>query len=871
MLEKLKNYWGIFTSHFSIASNRKLLSIIAIVVVIIVLPLTVLLSQQQQTIRQRASELVSPPGGTAAASINIDPTEINQKIGETFTVPVMLHAKENNITGVDITIMFDKEVLELVGFEKSPVLTNQLINTVDNQAGTFHYAATETSSPQNTGDIKLGALNFKARSKGVSSITFQNVQIINLGNSLPLNTEAIPGKIAIVTEPNTSTTSTTIPSAVSFGKALSLNGNSCAEVENPTQSLNFAPLGSTDSFAINGWFKANNLSPSYIIARENLVSSPLQAKPSFTVGIKDGYLEFIVNSYIGSQNNSLLTAIKRSDKILEINKWYYFMAKRDPNAIDLYINGKRQGIFAALENTSGSALDKSLTIGCQRVTKSPTDRQLTGFFNGEIDDIVISEFGLNVDEIPIKPYPFNAIAVWHLDGNLKPDLGIENELKPIGNIQFVDSTIINTIPSTTPIPTSIPTPTTTESTNNRVFLTSTDYNGNFGGLSGADAKCQERADATKLGGIWKAWLSDDKSEVKSRIAHYSNTYKLINGKVIASNWADLTDGTLQNYINITELGTPYSKEVWTGTKLDGSRRSIGFGSTGNNCSNWTSSSSPLDYGSTGLSYATDIGWTDLGRGKAGTSRPCDLSLALYCFEQPAAPSPTPTPTPSPVPTKTPTPTPIPNLCTACSADVNKDGTVDSQDLSISNSCSNRPVSVTCSNADINKDGRIDVLDTSCVGKNFGKKCIQPSPIAGKPLICGAYGDVNGDKTISQTDTQLVLDFIVKKIDFNDQQKLMADVDGNGKVDVLDSALLTRYTAGTSQTFPACTVPTQIAITAKPSLAKGDFNIDKSIDILDYQIWRDEFLGRVKTKKADINNDGKVNIVDFGIWRNAFRP
>src|SRR5215212_6677746 len=42
-----------------------------------------------------------------------------------------------------------------------------------------------------------------------------------------------------------------------------------------------------------------------------------------------------------------------------------------------------------------------------------------------------------------------------------------------------------------------------------VFLSSITYDGNLGGLSGADAKCQGLAAVAGLPGIYKAWLSDD--------------------------------------------------------------------------------------------------------------------------------------------------------------------------------------------------------------------------------------------------------------------------------------------------------------------------------------------------------------------------
>jgi len=51
----------------------------------------------------------------------------------------------------------------------------------------------------------------------------------------------------------------------------------------------------------------------------------------------------------------------------------------------------------------------------------------------------------------------------------------------------------------------------------RVFVTSSSWNGNLGGLSGAGAKCQQAADAAGLGGTWVAWLSDSTYDAKDRI------------------------------------------------------------------------------------------------------------------------------------------------------------------------------------------------------------------------------------------------------------------------------------------------------------------------------------------------------------------
>lgn len=204
-----------------------------------------------------------------------------------------------------------------------------------------------------------------------------------------------------------------------------------------------------------------------------------------------------------------------------------------------------------------------------------------------------------------------------------------------------------TPPITTPI-TSPVTPTPTSGPSTRVFLTSISYSSNLGGISGADAKCQERANSVGLGGIWKAWISGSKwqDEAGRRFEHLTTPYKLINGTIIANNWADLTDGNLQNPINITELGTTLNRAVWTNTRANGT----GAGTL--NCGVWTGVSGWSIGG--GKSYVTSSGWTDASEAYWSC---LSSKLNLYCFEQPFVPTITPTNTPTATPTVKPTVTP----------------------------------------------------------------------------------------------------------------------------------------------------------------------------------------------------------------------
>lgn len=183
------------------------------------------------------------------------------------------------------------------------------------------------------------------------------------------------------------------------------------------------------------------------------------------------------------------------------------------------------------------------------------------------------------------------------------------------------------VPTSTPAPTPSPTPSPLAAA--RVFVTSTTYNGNLGGLAGADAKCQARATAANLGGSWKAWLSDSGASVVSRFSHANVPYKLINGTVVANNWDDLIGGSLQNAITISELNKPANSGlVWTNTKTDGTQLNTGSNKA---CGNWW-----IGYydsnavGMMGNAWQTSNRWTN---DQFGYNVTCQNMATLYCFEQ----------------------------------------------------------------------------------------------------------------------------------------------------------------------------------------------------------------------------------------------
>ena len=159
-----------------------------------------------------------------------------------------------------------------------------------------------------------------------------------------------------------------------------------------------------------------------------------------------------------------------------------------------------------------------------------------------------------------------------------------------------------------------------------VFVTSGAWLGDLGGVAGADAKCQQEADAEGVPGTFLAWISTSTTSPASRFAKSPYRYELIDGTVIANDWDDLVDGSLQNPITLQvdgyETGWLFA---WTGTDLDGTSYQ------GIDCDDWTktvNTDGSYINGGTGTIASTGGNWTYSYAAVCGiTPQP------LYCFEQ----------------------------------------------------------------------------------------------------------------------------------------------------------------------------------------------------------------------------------------------
>ena len=158
-----------------------------------------------------------------------------------------------------------------------------------------------------------------------------------------------------------------------------------------------------------------------------------------------------------------------------------------------------------------------------------------------------------------------------------------------------------------------------------VFLTSTAQDGNLGGLAGADAICQHRANAVNLPGTYKAWLSDSTQSPATRFVQSPGPYRRVDGLTVADNWNDLIDGTLDAPITVAETGVVFGDlglRSWTHTLANGTAGGV----LNQHCLNWTSDLNG-DEGDEGQVAATNDNWTDFASGT------CNNNFHLYCFQQ----------------------------------------------------------------------------------------------------------------------------------------------------------------------------------------------------------------------------------------------
>ncbi len=165
-----------------------------------------------------------------------------------------------------------------------------------------------------------------------------------------------------------------------------------------------------------------------------------------------------------------------------------------------------------------------------------------------------------------------------------------------------------------------------------VFITSEIYTGALGGLAGADALCNGHAGDAGLSGTYMAWLGTGAATPNTRFTRSAAPYVRTDGVTIASDYADLTDGSLLAPIDVDEFASPIpagEREIgaaWSAVDAFGDLAPF---TDDRRCGEWTSGTIP-DQGFKGDPGAVDATWA----GAFMASFNCQTQPArLYCFEQ----------------------------------------------------------------------------------------------------------------------------------------------------------------------------------------------------------------------------------------------
>jgi len=169
-----------------------------------------------------------------------------------------------------------------------------------------------------------------------------------------------------------------------------------------------------------------------------------------------------------------------------------------------------------------------------------------------------------------------------------------------------------------------------------VFMSSELYDGDFGGLDGADLRCRNLAKAAGIS-AWpdfRAWLSDaDKGPLERFTLVPAKPYVLPTGERIADSLGDLVLNGARDGIRVDELGKPLTSSfVWTNTGVAGEPHS-GI----DHCQHWDSAAleSKARVGYSHMAKLPADVWQQWSDQRGWTSfvlQNCNWTARLYCFE-----------------------------------------------------------------------------------------------------------------------------------------------------------------------------------------------------------------------------------------------
>lgn len=163
--------------------------------------------------------------------------------------------------------------------------------------------------------------------------------------------------------------------------------------------------------------------------------------------------------------------------------------------------------------------------------------------------------------------------------------------------------------------------------------------------------------------------------------------------------------------------------------------------------------------------------------------------------------------------------------------------------------------------DANQDGRVNMLDVDVISNYISGQTVE---YVGKLLIdVRKYtdliiGDVNGDLIVDRDDVNLSMEKLTKGT-LADRQKLVADANQDGRVNISDATAIMRYLSGKTVQYVG-----ELLIDVKK--LSGDANCDGTVNLLDAVMAQKAALSMTTLDEqgianADMNGDGKITLFD----------
>lgn len=155
-----------------------------------------------------------------------------------------------------------------------------------------------------------------------------------------------------------------------------------------------------------------------------------------------------------------------------------------------------------------------------------------------------------------------------------------------------------------------------------MFVTAESYNGNLGGVAGADTICQTAATG-KLMGTYVAWISVSMDNAKSDLPLGEVLIRPDGMPIVDVAEKLFADGDavmLMNSVSLDQHGNAVTGHAWTGTSSEGTY-------SGSSCMSWTDTMHKLTDG--GAVESKILEWTKSG----DVPLFCDEEHHLYCFRK----------------------------------------------------------------------------------------------------------------------------------------------------------------------------------------------------------------------------------------------